>query len=230
MAQPEKTRVAVLSPRPEPARLTSAALPAAAVYRTAPGFIAAVLRRAPDLAVIDMECPEIGGADLILALRRDPKAAAMLIAAVSSAPRTSRDIAAGLDTGADEYFVLPRDAALFGPRLLNLLSRRRARAAGPEEEAPVRIGALEVSLPCRTVVLKGRELRLTSLEFDMLLYFAGNAGRVVGRGTLIQQVWKEDLGVNLRSVDKRIEVLRKKLKGSGVNISTVFGVGYIFRA
>lgn len=230
MAPTEKTRVAVLSPRPEIARLTAAVLPGAAVYRAAPAFIAAVLRRAPDLAVIDMECPEIAGADLIMVLRRNPGAAAMLIAAVSSAPRTALDIASGLDTGADEYFVLPRDAALLGPRLLNLLSGRRARSSGPGEEVPVRIGALEVSLSSRTVVLGGRELPLTSLEFDMLLYFAGNAGRVVGRGTLIQQVWKEDIGVNLRSVDKRIEVLRKKLKGSGVNISTVFGVGYIFKA
>ncbi|OGS53717.1 MAG: hypothetical protein A3J79_12635 [Elusimicrobia bacterium RIFOXYB2_FULL_62_6] len=231
MAPRKKTQVAVLSPRPGTGGLVAAALPGAAVYKTAPSFIAAVLRRAPDLAVIDMECPEISGADLILVLRRNPGASAMLIAAVSSAPRTSREIAAGFDTGADEYFVLPRDAALLGPRLLNLLANRRGRAAaGREEEAPVKIGALEVSLASRTAALKGRELPLTSLEFDMLLYFAGNAGRVVGRGTLIQQVWKEDLGVNLRSVDKRIEVLRKKLKGSGVTISTVFGIGYIFKA
>ncbi|MBU2574900.1 MAG: response regulator transcription factor [Elusimicrobia bacterium] len=226
----KKTQVAALSLRPEIGRLIAAALPDAVLYKTASSFIGAVLRRAPELAVIDMECPEISGADLILVLRRNPGAAAMLIAAVSAAPRTSREIASGFETGADEYFVLPRDAGLMGPRLLNLLANRQARSgAGPEAEAPLKIGALGISTVSRTVVLKGRELPLTSLEFDMLLYFAGNAGRVVGRGTLIQQVWKADLGVNLRSVDKRIEVLRKKLKGSGVTISTVFGIGYIFK-
>lgn len=228
----KKTQVAALSPGLELSRLIAAALPDAVLYKTASSFIAAVLRRAPELAVIDMECPEISGADLILVLRRNPGAAAMLIAAVSAAPRTSREIASGFETGADEYFVLPGDAALLGPRLVNLLVNRRARSAPPAAggEAPVKIGALEVSVVSRTAALKGRELPLTSLEFDMLLYFAGNAGRVVGRGTLIQQVWKTDLGVNLRSVDKRIEVLRKKLKGSGVTISTVFGIGYIFKA
>jgi len=225
-----KIKIEALSSSPEIGRIIVAAIPDAVLHKTAASFITAVLTRAPDLSVIDMECPEISGRDLILVLKRNSGAAAMLIAAVSSAPRTSREIASGFETGADEYFVLPKDAGLMGPRLVNLLANRQARSsAAPEAEPPLKVGALEISAVSRTAILKGRAIPLTSLEFDMLLYFANNAGRVVGRGTLIQQVWKEDLGVNLRSVDKRIEILRKKLKGSGVTISTVFGIGYIFR-
>lgn len=226
----------MVSPRPDIAALAVKSLPGLKpqVYTGAAGFISAAILDPPDLAVVDMELPDISGRDLLLVLRRNAATSGMLLAAVSGAPASAAEITAGLETGADEYFILPRDAALMGPRLANLLAARALRkgsAAGLlQEEKPFKVGRLEVNRISRVVILKGRELSLTALEFDILMYFSANSGRVVSRGTLVQQVWKTDLGVNLRSVDKRIEILRKKLKGAQVNITTIFGMGYLFKA
>lgn len=234
MTPPKKIKAAVVSPRPDIAALADKSLPGLnpKVYAGAAGFISAAVSNPPDLAVVDMDLPDISGQDLLLVLRRNAKTSGMLIAAVSWGAKSAAEISSGLDTGADEYFILPKDSAMMGPRLANLLAARALRGgdAGGREEKPLKVGRLEVNIVPRTATLKGREIPLTALEFDMLLYFSRNSGRVVSRGTLVQQVWKNELGVNLRSVDKRIEVLRKKLAGSGVNISTVFGVGYIFKA
>ena len=234
MTSLKKTKAAVVSPRPDIAALADSSLPGLKprVYAGAAGFIAAALSDPPDIAVVDMDLPDISGRDLILVLRRNANTSGMLIAAVSWGAKSAVEISAALDTGADEYFILPKDSSMMAPRLANLLSARALRNGRPDgrEEKPLKIGRLEVNTVSRAVTLKGRELSLTALEFDMLVYFSHNAGRVVSRGTLVQQVWKNELGVNLRSVDKRIEILRKKLAGSGVNINTVFGVGYIFKA
>lgn len=203
------------------------------VYVSAPAFISAAISNPVDLAVVDMNLPDISGRDLLMVLRQNAKTRNMLLVAVSNLPKSTSEVTAGLETGADEYFVLPRDASLMRPRLANLLSTRAIRKASAvgfiQEEAPVKIGLLEINRISRVVSLKGREIPLTALEFDILIYFHTNIERIVSRGTLVQQVWKTDLGVNLRSVDTRIEFLRKKLKGSQVNIATVFGMGYILR-
>ena len=223
----------MVSPRPEVAALAARSLPGLKprIYAGAAGFISAAVLNPPDLAVVDMDLPDISGRDLLMVLRRNVKTSRMLIAAVSCGAKSAAEISAGLDTGADEYFMLPKDAGIMAPRLANLLAARALRQGGADayEERPLKIGRLAVDLLSRTVTLKGLALSLTALEFDMLVYFSRNAGRVVSRGTLVQQVWKSELGVNLRSVDKRIEVLRKKLAGSGANINTVFGIGYIFK-
>ena len=234
MAPLKKIKTAVVSPRADIAALADKALPGLKprVFTGAAGFISAAVSNPPDLVVVDMDLPDISGRDLLLVLRRNAKTSGMLIASVSWGAKSAAEISSGFDTGADEYFILPKDSAMLGPRLANLLAARalRSGAAGGRDERPLKIGRLEVNVVSRTAALKGREISLTALEFDMLLYFSRNSGRVVSRGTLVQQVWKNELGVNLRSVDKRIEILRKKLAGSGVNINTVFGLGYIFKA
>ncbi|MDP2866399.1 MAG: winged helix-turn-helix domain-containing protein, partial [Elusimicrobiota bacterium] len=69
----------------------------------------------------------------------------------------------------------------------------------------------------------------TALEFDLLLYFLKNQGRVVSRTVLLEQVWKQGLEAGPRAVDKRIEALRSRLGPFGSKIRTVFGLGYLFK-
>jgi len=73
-------------------------------------------------------------------------------------------------------------------------------------------------------------MKLTALEFDLLLYFLRNQGRVVSRSVLLEQVWRQDSAAGARAVDKRIEALRRRLGRSfGSKLRTVFGLGYIFK-
>lgn len=235
MPHSKKIKAAVVSPCRDITVTAVKSLPElkAKVYVSAPAFISAAISNQLDLAVVDMNLPDINGRDLLMVLRQNLKTHNMLLVAVSNLPKSTSEITAGLETGADEYFILPRDASLMRPRLANLLSTRAVRKATAvgliQEEAPIKIGLLEINRISRVVSLKGREIPLTALEFDILMYFHANTERIVSRGTLVQQVWKTDLGVNLRSVDTRIEFLRKKLKGAQVNIATVFGMGYILK-
>jgi DNA-binding response OmpR family regulator len=78
----------------------------------------------------------------------------------------------------------------------------------------------------RIALLDGRSVHLTRLEYDLLLYLAENAGRVLTRGQLLRQVWQYPMASGGRTVDVHIRRLRAKLGGRGPVISTVRGIGY----
>jgi DNA-binding response OmpR family regulator len=185
--------------------------------------------KGPGLAVIDSSLPDMGGRDLVAVLRGAPRTARSTLVLLGRGPHSPAAAAACFDNGADEYFTLPADPRLFRARLLNLLARGGACAA-PQKPAEYAFGALRVSPEARTASIKGAPLRLTALEFDLLMYFLRNQGRVVSRSVLLEQVWRLDRTASARAVDKRIEALRAGLGRSyGAKIRTVFGLGYIFK-
>lgn len=192
---------------------------------------AVFLKRPPaaGLAIIEAALPDMSGRDLVAVLRGDRKTAGLLLVLAGGGPYSPADAALSLENGADEYFSFPPDPALFRARLLNLLARAAAGVPAREKPAEYAFGALAVSPEARTAAVGGRRLRLTALEFDLLLYFLKNQGRVVARTVLLEQVWKFGSEAGSRAVDKRIEALRSKLGPFGAKIRTVFGLGYIFR-
>lgn len=212
---------------------------ARAFYRAAlPGFAlefyptAAAFLKAPPaagLAVIDAALPDMGGGDLVAVLRGSPGTAGLLLVLTGGAPYSPAAAAASFDSGADEYFAFPPDPLLFRARLLNLLGRGPAGRPAPGKPAEYAFGDLRISPEARTAVVGGVRARLTALEFDILLYFLRNQGRVVSRYVLLEQVWKDAAEAGPRAVDKRIEALRRKLGRFGAKIGTIFGLGYIFK-
>lgn len=206
-------------------------------YPSAGQFIASLSGSVPDLAAVDTELPDLGGPDLALALRRNAPTAALTLIIFSSAPRVPSEVVSGLDSGADDYFSpLPSPEEL-DARLRNLLERGlRGRAApgsaaGCSGPAPqiIRAGGLEVDLSARTVFSCGAPAGLTSLEFDLLVFFLNHPNRVIARGTLMDALWKDPSSASQRAVDKRVEALRAKLGGFSARIETVFGMGYLLR-
>jgi DNA-binding response OmpR family regulator len=196
-------------------------------YSSAAAFLKAPR---PRLAVIDEALPDMSGRDLAAVLRADPRTSGTLLVLTGGGTYSTSAAVSCFDGGADEYFRFPPDPALFRARLLNLLARRAARRLVPAKPAEYRFGELAVSPEARTARAGGRPLRLTALEFDLLAYFLRNRGRVVSRGVLLEQVWRQGTEAGPRSVDKRVEALRSKLgRRSGARLRTVFGLGYIFR-
>lgn len=192
---------------------------------------AALLRawKGGGLALLDAALPDMAGGDLVAVLRGAPRTAASLLVLTGTGAYSPAAAAACFDRGADEYFCFPPDPGLFRARVLNLLARggRRPSAESPAEYA---FGALTVSPEARLASVGGRALKLTALEFDLLLYFLRNQGRVVSRSVLLEQVWRQDTRAGARAVDKRIEALRSRLgRAFGSKIRTVFGLGYIFK-
>lgn len=192
---------------------------------------ASFLRRPPvkGLAVIDSALPDMAGGDLAAVLRGDKKTSALRLVLTGPGPYSPAAAAALFDSGADEYFSFPPDPGLFRARAVNLLSRACAPGSGPQRPSEYAFGPLLISPEGRTASVDGRRADLTALEFDILLYFLRNQGRVVSRSVLLEQVWKLGVEAGLRAVDKRIEALRRKLGRAGAGIRTVFGLGYIFK-
>jgi len=197
-------------------------------FPSASAFLASAPRGG--LAVLHEGLPDMSGRDLVAVLRGDKKTAGMLLVLARSGGYSPAEAAMSLDNGADEYFGFPSDGALLRARLANLLDRAASAAPGPGGPAEYSFGALAVSPEARTASVAGRRLRLTALEFDILLFFLRNQGRVVSRAVLLERVWRDGASAGPRSVDKRIEALRSKLGRSfGSKVRTVFGLGYIFK-
>ncbi|MDT8287246.1 MAG: response regulator transcription factor [Elusimicrobiales bacterium] len=239
----DKPRAAVVSSGPAGARMIGALQRAGFAVSSFPSagpFISSLASSVPDLAAVDTELPDLGGADLALALRRNPPTSGVALLIFSEATRVPAEVVTGLDSGADDYLSpLPPPEEL-DARLRNLLERGLRGRAGPASAVDtmrhgvpvplvIRAGGLEVDLAARTVTACGRAAALTSLEFDLLVFFLEHPNRVIARGTLMEALWKDPVAASPRAVDKRVEALRAKLGGFAARIETVFGMGYLLR-
>lgn len=192
---------------------------------------AAFLKAPPPagLAVIDSALPDMSGRDLAAVLRREKSTAGLLLV-VTGGSYSPADAALCLENGADEYFPFPPEPRLFRARLVNLLERSGSRACAPAAPEEYSFEELSVSPEARTARIGPRRLKLTALEFDILMYFLRNQGRVVSRTVLLEQVWRQGEKAGPRAVDKRIEALRSGLGRSfGSKLRTVFGLGYMLK-
>jgi DNA-binding response OmpR family regulator len=144
---------------------------------------------------------------------------------------TARDEAVdkivGLELGADAYLTKP-----FNPRELvawiKAVLRRssaQARAAVSDREV-VSLGQVRVDAASREVTVAGESVTLRAKEFDLLLALLNHKGIVLSREQLLDLVWGFDFYGQTRTVDVHVAHLREKLAGSGVEIETVWGVGY----
>jgi two-component system, OmpR family, response regulator len=174
-----------------------------------------------DAVVLDVMLPGIDGFAVCEELRRRPSwlPVLMLTARAEVADRIR-----GLDAGADDYLVKPFD---FG----ELLARLRAlvRRSPTEREATLAVGDLRFDSATRTVTRAGREVELTAREFQVFELLARNAGQVVSRPQLLEQIWDDDCDGSANVVDVYIGYLRKKLEDpAGPQlIRTVRGVGFM---
>lgn len=175
-----------------------------------------------DLITLDRMLPGIDGLTLVERLReRRVQVPVLMISALSDVD----DRIAGLRAGGDDYLVKPFASNEMAMRVEVLLRRQNQK---PAEEAILRVGAIELDLIRRKVKVEGEPARLLHMEFRLLEFLARNAGDVVSRRMIFEQVWGYyfDPGANLINV--HIGRLRKKLDrpGKPSAISTIKGEGY----
>ena len=178
--------------------------------------LAHVERSAPDLLVLDIGLPGLGGLAVCRRLRDKGLAVPILLLTARDAVA---DRVAGLDAGADDYLVKP-----FAPE--ELLARVRAllrRGATPEEVLAFR--DLTFDVETRVVRRGGVEIPLSSREADLLELLLRNPRRVISRVQALEDVWGDAAAASLNVVDRYISYLRRKL-GEPPLIRTVRGVGF----
>ena len=185
----------------------------------------AVAARAPDLVILDLNLPVLGGLDVCRILRARPDAKTLPIIMLTA--RTGEnDRVQGLEEGADDYVTKP-----FSLRELAARVRAVLRRGAPAEER--RAGGytgdrLVADFDAVSVAVDGESVRLTRREFELLRYLVRNKNRVVSRDRLLERVWGYDRVVETRSVDVHVGRLRAKLREAGRQIETVVGLGYRF--
>lgn len=180
-----------------------------------------VQRHRPDLVILDVMLPDIGGLEVLKTLREFWRGPVLMLTALGE----DSDAVAGLELGADDYIVKP-----VAPRVL--LARIRAllrRSTTDLEGERIQWGPLRVDAQARTAHAGDRELPLTTAEFDLLLLLVRRAGRVQERSRLLEEIRGIDARSFDRSIDMLVSRLRRKLGDLGLRIQTVQGVGYCFR-
>jgi DNA-binding response OmpR family regulator len=135
----------------------------------------------------------------------------------------------GLEAGAVDYVVKPFRLAELLARIASHLRWRRAVTRGGVAADVIHVGDLSVDRPARRVTLAGSEIALRPKEFDLLERLALDAGAVVSREQLIDDVWDENWWGSTKTLDVHVNSIRRKLgeqAGEPSRITTVRGVGY----
>jgi len=189
--------------------------------------LAACRETQPDLIVLDLMLPGIGGLDVCRTVRADPKLADTRII-ILTARGEEPDIVAGLELGADDYMTKPFRPRVLIARVKAVLRRARTNETTGGDNIIER-QAMKIYPGRHEVTVDGKPVELTYTEFEILHMLARRPGWVFTRYQIVDAVRGEDHLVSDRSVDVQIVGLRKKLGPSTDFIETVRGVGYRFR-
>ncbi|MDE8652986.1 response regulator transcription factor [Novosphingobium album (ex Liu et al. 2023)] len=179
-----------------------------------------------DVIVLDRMLPSLDGLKLLAALRATDNAAPVLIlSALGDVDERVR----GLKAGSDDYMAKPFAMSELLARVESL-GRRNLSLAEPADH--FRVGDLEIDLASHTVTRAGRRIALTLRELRIVACLARNAGRVVTRSMLLENVWDYNFDPQTNIIDQHISKVRQKIARDHETqlIHTVRGVGYMMRA
>ncbi|MCZ2403982.1 response regulator transcription factor [Paenarthrobacter sp. Z7-10] len=177
-----------------------------------------------DLVLLDLGLPDLDGFVVCRELRTLLPEAVIV---VLTARQESMDVVSGLESGADDYLTKPFRIVELQARLRAHL--RRAHTAESPASASLTVGSLLVDSGSRRATVGGVEIPLRAREFDLLQRLGLEPGRVVGRETLMAEVWDANWFGSTKTLDVHITSLRRKLAAAGEDvpvIRTLRGHGY----
>jgi DNA-binding response OmpR family regulator len=183
-----------------------------------------------DLIILDLMLPGMDGLEVCRRLRARTNYTPLLMLTSKS---SELDRVLGLEMGADDYLTKPFSILELTARVRAIFRRIENLAAAPPGPAGRRIetGPLLIDLDRRAVKVRGEGVELTAKEFDLLVFFASNPGRVYSRDQLLSQVWGYGHSGYEHTVNSHINRLRAKIERNPNQpefVQTVWGVGYKF--
>jgi DNA-binding response OmpR family regulator len=179
----------------------------------------------PDLVILDIMLPEMDGFEVCKTVRQTSNVPIIMLTARGEVT----DKVVGLELGADDYLAKPFEPRELVARIQSVLRRTRPLSVTPN----LSFNRLIIDLDKRTVLLDESPVDLTTNEFAALALLAENAGKVLNRDQILQELRGIDCDAFNRSVDITMSRLRQKLKDdprSPEFIKTVWGIGYVFVA
>ena len=203
------------------------------VTGSAPDAIALAAELQPDLMLLDVMLSDGSGLDVCREVRRFSSLPIIMLTARGD----ETDRVVGLELGADDYVVKPFSARELVARIRAVLRRipedERAPGTPPPAaaEPPLQVGGVTVDTSMRRATLDGAEIALTRREFDLLALLVRNAGTVVTRERVMDEVWDTNWFGSTKTLDVHVSSLRRKLGDDAVDsrfLHTVRGVGFRF--
>jgi DNA-binding response OmpR family regulator len=181
------------------------------------------LKSQPDLIILDVKMPQIGGIELCRLLRENAmtKNIPVIMLTVES---SETDKVIGLEVGADDYVTKPFSGKELIARVKSLL-RRIQRS---ERTETLKVDALEMNFVSRSVTLNKKPVSLRPKEYDLLQMFLRKPNVVLSREYIMESVFNTQALLTTRTIDTHIKNLRHALGSWGKRIVTVFGRGFKF--
>jgi len=188
-----------------------------------------VQREKPRLIVLDLMLPGLSGLELCRNLRERPETSQIPILMLT-AKAGEADRIVGLEMGADDYLTKPFSPRELVARVKAILRRTEMQSSHPVSEVYEK-GPLKINFSTYETIVRGKAVRLTLKEFELLGFLVQNPNRVLSRDQLLDRVWGGEVFVDPRTVDVHIRRLRKAIEKNDRKpdwILTVRGVGYKF--
>ncbi len=185
-------------------------------------------RERVDLVVLDVMLPKLDGLEVCRRLRATSSVPILMLTARDD----ELDKVLGLELGADDYMTKPFSVREFRSRVRALLRRASAPRHEPGADEVIEADGLRIDSARRRVLLRGDEVTLTYVEFEILRAMAERPGRVFTRQALLERLWGDSDYRDPRTIDVHVRHLREKLEADPRRpeyIFTVRGVGYRFR-
>jgi DNA-binding response OmpR family regulator len=176
----------------------------------------------PDLVILDLMLPGLDGLEVARRMRQaEHRFPILMLTALAE----TRDVVSGFDAGADDYLRKPFETSELLARIRALLKRAESKVPTPQYRA----SGIEIDPAARSVRANGSQIELTAKEYELLEFLILNAGRVISRDEILEQVWGGQQSADSNVIEVFVHHLRSKI-GDQDNkiIQTVRGVGYFF--
>lgn len=187
----------------------------------------AIDRKIPDLIVLDLMMPKVGGLEVTRILRDNFDIPIIMLTAKSQ----EEEKIAGLELGADDYVTKPFSPRELVTRVKVVLRRAVDKTKDDEQQIALDFESLRIDPKTRQVIVSEQAATLTAKEFDLLWFMANHPGQVFTRDQLLDKVWGYNFFGDASTVTVHVRRLREKIEADPTHpdyILTVWGVGYKF--
>ena len=180
-----------------------------------------------DIILLDVMLPKLTGFEVCQQIREFSGVPVVMLTAKGD----DMDKILGLEYGADDYITKPFNILEVKARLKAIMRRTAPKEGKGDKTAVLESGEMRVNREDRRVYIAGKEINLTSKEYEVLELLMANPGKVYSRENLLKSIWGADYPGDVRTVDVHIRRLREKIEGNPSDpkyVLTKWGVGYYF--